>query len=562
MIQIRVLKKYRKNIIIMSLSVIVSVAVIFGTASMQMAKSQKGMTCAELAALSFSDVTISSTELVPAGQLVVPGSFNTPPKVYDMPEYCKVAATLKPRSDSEIKMQLWLPTGWNGYYMTAGGSGWAGDIQNQDMIPAVQNGFATMNTDTGHSGGAGTWIFNEDKLQDYAGRAIHESTVLSKKITKMFYGKAPKASFMVGCSLGGLQTMKAIQEYPYDFNAVVAGSPHFAMTRYNASQVWPGWLVAKDSEKTIPSSAWSWIHEAVLDKCDGSIDGLKDGLVDDPMTCDFDPYSLVCELGQTEKCLTEKQAGYLKQIYDGPVYQDTGELINRGLPIGAEAVSTDMSSFTPNPKPFFFDLHKWLYFGLYNYLDCVNKGGDPETCAVAPNAKISDLTYTDDIRWTEENINPLLNAEDPDLKQFFKHGGKLIMWVGTGEFTNFGEHVAYLNKVRRKVGSKTFNKSVRLFVVPGMGHCGGGACAADTFDKYGAILDWYENGEAPNVLDASHVVNGEVTFTRPLCAYPEWARYKGTGDPTLASSFECVRVDNPWLSEPHGKHNHHDGHKR
>ncbi len=524
--QIRVFQKCRKGFDMILVTAIVAMCVIFGATSSALAKGGHGMACSDLVTLSFPDAEITSAVIIPAAE--------------PLPEYCKVAATLTPRPDSVIKMELWLPTTeWNRYYHTAANGGWAGSIDTKGQTEAIKLGFATASTDTGHTGGAGSWVFIDDKLLDYGGRAIHETTVLAKKITKKFYGKAPRASFMSGCSLGGLQTMKAIQDYPKDFDAVVAGSPHFNMTRYNAAQVWPGWVITREPEKAIPTTAWSWIHAAVLDQCDGSADGLKDGIVDDPLKCRFDPCSLICKDGQTEKCLTEKQAEYLQQIYGGPVYQDTGKSINPGVLLGAKQ---DLSSFTPIAKPFFFDLHKWFYFGVI-------EGQNP------PTAKISDLTFTDDIRLTEEIMAPIVDAYNPDLRAFFAHGGKLMMWIGTGEYTNFSAHLAYLHKVRRIVGHKTFDKSVRLFVVPGMGHCGGGDCAADTFEKLETIVDWHQTGDAPDVLDASHVVNGTVTFTRPLCAYPKWARYNGSGDPTKAENFTCVPVEEPYPH--HGKPGHH-----
>ncbi len=474
----------------------------------------KGMDCGKLATLKFPDTTITSAKVVPAdGKL---------------PEYCKVAATLTPRPDSEIKLEVWLPTSqWNGYYHTAANGGWAGQIDTRGQTAAVKLGFATASTDTGHTGDAGEWCFNKDKLLDFGGRAIHETTVFAKKITQLFYGKAPKASFMSGCSLGGQQTMKAIMDYPDDFDGVVAGSPHMFMTAYNAAQVWPAWLIVPpngDPDKFIPLDDYKWIHEAVLEKCDGTVDGLKDGIVDDPLKCDFDPFSLVCKEGQTSRCLTKKQAEYLKQIYAGPVYQDTGESIYPGPLPGNELYWTTFTQ--PNPRRFFFDMFKWLYFGL--------RFGDP-------SKDFNAMTYKDDIRWVQNNVAPIIDADNPDLRPYFNHGGKLMMYIGTEEYENYSAHVVFLNKVRDIVGTEAFEKFVRLFVVPGMHHCGGGDNACDTFPKLETIVHWYETGSAPDVLDAAHVdrKTGETSFNRPLCAYPETARYKGSGDPSKAENFVC-----------------------
>ena len=549
MIQIGFLGKNRKNIIMILVSVIVTCAVIFGTASMQVAKSKKGMSCEELAGLSFPDVTITSTEIV-AGDLTVvtDTSRGTKTTFTDLPEFCRVQATLTPRENSEILMEVWLPTGWNGYYLTTGNSGWAGTVNYGDVVEGLKYGFASASTDTGHVGGAGPWVLVQDQLIDYGGRAIHETTVLAKQITRKFYGKTPEASFMKGCSLGGGQTMKAIQDYPKDFDAVVAGSPHMFMSVFNAEQVWPSWLLSKDYSKFIPEADYVWIREKVMNQCDGNIDGLKDGIVDDPQTCNFDPYSLVCPSGEYTAgvCLSTKQAEYLAQLYEGPVYQDTGELIYPGFTYGNEVYWWTFVNYPPAPyKMFFFDMHKWLYYAA--------KNNDPDPSEFG----IADLTYTDDIRWIEDNMADIVDAYNADLRPFFKHGGKLMMYIGSEEAENYKVHLDYLGEVRKIVGPKVFEKSVRMFVVPGMHHCGGGDSCADTFDKLGAMLDWHENGEAPDVLDASKVVNGAVTFARPLCAFPYWARYKGTGDTTLASSFECLRVENPYPYTKHDNDGHH-----
>jgi len=415
-------------------------------------------------------------------------------------------------------MEVWLPTsGWNGNYHTVGNSGWAGTIQYRGLIDTIQRGYATASTDTGYTQPGGTWaIGHPEKVKDYGGRAIHEITVKAKAVAKAFYGKAPAASFMTGCSLGGLQTMKAIQDYPEDFDAVVAGSPHFNMTRFNAYQIWPSWLLSRDPDKFIPKEKLDLIHKVVLGQCDGS-DGLKDGIVDDPLTCDFKSASLICKGEETSECLTKKQAEFLQQLYDGPVLQSTGQSINPGPLLGNE--STWSFSIPPKPVGVALDLFKYLVFE-------------------DPNWDFRTMDYDKDIILTEKKVAPVINADNPDLSAYFDRGGKLMMYIGSYESTNYTAHLGYIDRVRKTVGAKKTDSSVRVFIVPGMYHCGGGI-GADTFEKLGTIEQWHKTGTAPDVIDASHVEDGKVLFTRPLCAYPKTARYNGSGDPSKAENFTC-----------------------
>jgi feruloyl esterase len=519
MSDIRVGRKSRRGRILGLAASILVIGTLLGLTSSARAG---GMACSDLVGLNLPGAKVTAADVVkksafqwPAGS-EVPRGFQLDPA--SLPEFCRVAATLTPSEDSVIKMEVWLPTsGWNGKYHTVANGGWGGSIQYRGLIETVKRGYATASTDTGHTEPGGSWaIGHPEKVKDYGGRAIHETTLKAKAIATAFYGKAPAASFMTGCSLGGLQAMKAIQDHPEDFDAVVAGSPHFNMTRHNAAQIWASWLLSRDPEKLVSKEKLDHVHKVVLEQCDGS-DGLKDGIVDDPLTCGFKPSSLTCKGDDTPECLTRKQADFLQQVYDGPVYQSTGESINPGPLVGNE--STWSFSIPPKPPGVAVDLFKYLVFE--------DAGWD-----------FSKMDYDSDIVLTEKKVAPVINAQNPDLSAFFNRGGKLMMYVGSYEHTNYTAHLGYVEKVRRTVGAAKTDESVRVFIVPGMYHCGGGI-GADTFEKLGTIERWHETGKAPDVIDASHVEDGKVTFTRPLCAYPKTARYNGSGDPSKAESFSC-----------------------
>jgi feruloyl esterase len=515
----RVSRKCGKGFNMRLAASIVVVGAVLGAAGSALAQ---GMACNELVQLKLSQAKVTSAEIIKKGTFQWPATSQAPrgftldPEA--LPEFCRVAATLTPGEDSDIKMEVWLPTrNWNGNYHTVANVGWGGTIQYRGLIETMQRGYATASTDTGHATQDGSWaIGHPEKVKDYGGRAIHETTVKAKEIAKAFYGKAPAASYMSGCSLGGLQTVNAIQDYPEDFDAVVAGSPHINMTRYNAAQLWPSWLLSRDPEKSIPREKLDYIHKVVLEKCDGS-DGLKDGIVDDPLTCGFKPSSLLCKGAETSECLTKKQAEFLQQMYDGPVLQSTGKSINPGPLVGSES---NWSSFVqPKPLAVASDLFKYLVFE-------------------DPNWDFKTMDYDKDIILTEKKVAPVINADNPDLSAFFNRGGKLMMYLGSYEYTNYTAHLGYIDQVRKTIGAKKTDDSVRVFIVPGMNHCAGGI-GADTFEKLETIERWHETGKAPDVINASHVEDGKAIFTRPLCAYPKTARYQGSGDPSKAENFVC-----------------------
>jgi feruloyl esterase len=515
----RVGRKSRRRLDPDLAAAVVAVGAILGASGSAWAS---GMACGELLGLKLPQTEVTSAEVVRKGGFQwpatsqVPRGFELDPA--SLPEFCRVAATLTPSKDSDIKMELWLPTSdWNGKYHTVANGGWGGSIQYRGLIETVQRGYATASTDTGHTEPGGSWaIGHPEKVRDYGGRAIHETTAKAKAIATAFYGKAPAASLMTGCSLGGLQALRAIQDYPGDFDAVVAGSPHFNMTRHNAAQIWASWLLARDPEKLVSKEKLASVHKVVLEQCDGS-DGLKDGIVDDPLTCGFKPSSLICQGDERPDCLTRKQAEFLQQVYSGPVYQSTGESINPGPLVGNE--STWSFSIPPKPPGVAVDLFRYLVFE-------------------DPAWDFPKLDYDKDIVLTEKKVAPIINAENPDLSAFFNRGGKLMMYIGSYEHTNYTAHLGYVEKVRKTVGAAKTDESVRVFIVPGMYHCAGGI-GADTFDKLGAIERWQETGKPPDVIEAAQVRDGKVVFTRPLCAHPKTARYNGSGDPSKAESFSC-----------------------
>jgi feruloyl esterase len=250
-----------------------------------------GASCKELAKLTLPSTTITTADAVgaedwPAG---VTGHAGT------HPQFCRVAATLKPTSDSDIKVEIWMPADWNGDYQAVGNGGWSGSINYNAMVNAIAGGYATSSTDTGHSGSSASFALGHpEKLIDYAYRSEHAMTTLAKAVIGALYGDAPRYSYWNGCSAGGKQGLKEAQRYPGDFDGIVAGSPAANWTGRAAQAIWTAQAMHKDEASYIPTKKYAAIHAAVLKACD-RLDGVEDGVIENPARCSFDPVAMQCK---------------------------------------------------------------------------------------------------------------------------------------------------------------------------------------------------------------------------------------------------------------------------
>ena len=459
------------------------------------------------------------------GALPGPGAPGGPsgpgtPDTSKWPEFCRIAATLTPSSDSDIKIEVWLPTtAWNGKFIAAGNGGWAGSISYQGMAQMLAAGYATTSTDTGHTGNGGAFIIGHpEKFIDYTWRADHEMTVKAKALIKAFYGSEPKYSYWIGCSLGGQEALIEASKFPDDFNGIVSGAPLNPIVMFNADQLWPAWLIAKNPEKLIPGPMWTMIHEAVMKKCAAPVD-LKLGYLSDPNHCDFQPSSLACKPGQSgDSCLTAPQVEFLTQFYEGPKNPRTGAHIYHGQPKGGEL---DMlRGGGANPVGVAVDMYKYAVFQDVNW--------DWKT-----------LDYDKDIEKADKAVDPLFRAYPNQIAEYLKKGGKLLIHMGGTE--NFdGSDIIDLSVDSAKLAGAKYKDSIKLVEMPGMNHCGGGL-GCDQFDKIGTIDAWVTQGKVPDQIVATKQSNGQVVASRTVCAYPMVSRYKGTGSETDASSYVCAK---------------------
>ncbi len=498
--------------------------------------------CDGLKSLALPDATITAAEMVPAGPYTppAPGRGGPPPAAgrggqpapdappagraggppapqpIMLPAHCRVAALLKPSSDSTIEMEVWLPVeNWNGKFQMVGNGGWAGVISYPAMALALQDGYATASTDTGHKGANALFaIGHPEKLIDFAYRAVHETSVKSKAIVTAFYDCGPRLSDWNGCSTGGRQGLMSAQKFPEDFDGIVAGAPANYQTHLHAYDLGVAVPTLKDAASAVPRAKLDMLNAAVVAACDAQ-DGVKDGLLNDPRTCRFDPSTLLCRGGDAENCLTAAQLESVKRTY-APAKTKSGELVFPGKDPGSE---TGWNVLAGTQAPGVSVGSFQVAYGDANW-----------------DWRTFDLDR--DLKIVDEKVGSIVNAVNPDLQAFKARGGKLILYHGWNDTAiSAGNTVNYYSSVLAKMGPKQ-DDWVRLFMAPGMQHCGGGPGPSQV--NYVAALErWRESGIAPAQLLASRVTNNRVEMTRPLCPYPQVAKYKGVGSISDAANFEC-----------------------
>jgi feruloyl esterase len=513
-------------------------------------------TCENITSLKLPNTTIVSAITVPRGQFQVPAGpgadMQGPPHALDradepakLPAFCRVRITIAPA----IKMEVWMPAaGWNGDFEAVGNGGKAGSISYPAMATALKDGYATASTDTGHEGGENqtAWAFHHPELiADFAHIAIHDMTVTAIKVISSYYGTGPKFSYFNGCSTGGRQGLMEAQRYPDDYNGILSGAPVIGYTHLQAAHFSIALRTRKVPGSYFPPSKLPEINKSSVATCD-AIDGVRDGLIEDPLKCSFrnDPSALLCKGDESPTCLTATQLQTLKDIYAG--YGDPrGQVVYPGFMPGHETGWNLFTMAGADPSEPFTDESAVGAAGFFKYFVFDN-----------PNWNFLTWNYDKDMPFTDKKLASEINATDPDLKPFRAHGGKLLLYHGWTDpgvspletieyYENMVAHVsgtkanapghetpAFIDRIKNAEDFGT------LFMVPGMDHCGGGP-GPNMFDAFGSLVNWVEHDQAPRKIIASQMTDGAVSRTRPLCPYPMTAHYTGRGSTDDAANFEC-----------------------
>jgi len=493
-------------------------------ATIAAARPSDAATCESLLTLTLANTTITSARPVAPGPFTIPAgspvTVPNPASLGNLPAFCRVTATLTPTPGSDIKVELWLPSGgWNGKLQSVGNGAWAGVIPFPALGDAVQAGYAAAATDTGHVGNTATFVpGHPEKMIDYGYRAVHEMTVAAKALTAAFYGTGPARSYWNGCSTGGRQGLMEALRHPADYDGIIAGAPVNHRTHQLIAELWVAHAVHSSPASYIPPAKYPAIHRAAVDACDAT-DGLKDGLIDDPRQCRFDPKVLQCTSADEASCLTAPQVDAARRIYSPAVAPSTRKEIFPALQPGGELVWDALAG--PRPIPEAVEFFQYVVFN--------NPTWDFKTLDFDTAADQADKAAGD-----------ALNVIDPNLKPFFDRGGKLLLYHGwNDQFVSPINSINYYTSILEAPATKgRLQDSIRLFMAPGMNHCRGGE-GPNAFDAIGTLDRWVEKGQTPNRMDASHVTAGKIDRTRPLCAYPHVARYNGSGSLDEAANFTC-----------------------
>lgn len=491
--------------------------------AMSSTPSAEGTACEALTGVTLAAGRVTAASQITAGRFVPPSGRSS--EIFaTLPAFCRVQATLTPSSDSDIKVEVWLPAaGWNRKLQAVGNGGWAGTIDYAALAEALERGYAGTATDTGHSTDGASFAFGHpEKLIDYAYRSEHEMTVAAKVLVEAFHGAAPTRSYFNGCSTGGRQALVEASRYPNDFDGIIAGAAANPKAHLDAWRVWMAQAMLKTPESVIPASKYPAIHAAVLDTCD-LLDGVKDGVIEHPPACQFDPKSLQCQgPGGTDGpgCLTAAQVETARTIMGPATHRTTGELIFPGYEPGTEL---GWGRLLGGKEPYGVALEQFRYIVF-----------DPTW-----DWRTFDLER--DVAASNTAAGGLLAAVNPDLSAFAARGGKLLTYHGFADPSIAPQaSINFYKSARAATTAPATNQDwLRLFMVPGMGHCSGGD-GPDVFDMIPALEAWVEQGTPPAAVVASKITGGKVVRTRPLCPYPQVARYKGPGSIDEASSFSCT----------------------
>ncbi len=508
-------------------------------------------TCESLAGLKLPGTTITAAHTVAAGAFAPsPDSPAQPALAANykaLPAFCRVQGVIQPSNDSHIEFEAWMPSsGWNGKYQGLGNGGFAGSIGYSGLAAAVNSGYAGSSTDTGHkaiSTDAEWALGHPEKVADFDYRAIHETAEKAKEIVRTFYGNTLKRSYFSGCSNGGRQALMEAQRYPADYDGIIAGAPANFITHHLAGFIWDAQATEADPASYIPASKMPAIEAASVAACD-ALDGVKDGVIDDPTKCHFDPAPLLCKDSDSASCLTQPQLTALKKIYAGPSNSKDGQIFPGYLP-GGETGPGGWSAWITGPAP-----ARGLQFlfakGFFADMVYQDAAWDYRTFNFG-----RDVSVTDDRRARSAN------AMDPNLKPFKDRGGKLILYHGWSDAAIAPLNaVNYYQSVVSKMGPKDSADFLRLYMAPGMQHCLGGPGPNEFGATPGAETDprrsmsmalerWVESGAPPDqIIATKYKSDGNpasgVLRTRPLCPYPQVARYTGSGSTDDASNFTCV----------------------
>jgi len=500
--------------------------------------------CEDLGGLKLPDTEIKSAEMVAAGAFVGPGNVARP----DMAGFCRVVASVKADSDSDVAVEVWLPAQWNGVFHGNGSGGFGGSLAAgyAGMEEGLRRGYVSAVTDTGT---APATSLNGDPLtghprkwKDWGLLSTHVMTVTGKALAKAFYGRNAARAYYTGCSTGGQQGLIEAQYYPADYDGILVGAPVINRTWGHALAIWDWQAANKEPGRKLSDAKLALLHQAAVSRCGGKGNGLVgDAFIADAAACKFDPAVLSCKSEASDRCLTPGEVRTAKAYYSGPV-DTSGRALYYGWLPGSETPGRSGWGFLqspPNNEPAFDGLFKWVF---------------------GPSWDWTKFDFTRDMPKVDAMVGPSVNGvTSGHLNAFRARGGKLVMYQGMADtLVAPSQTIAFYRRQQKEFGAAT-QDFARLFLAPGVMHCGGGEgpnafngangatrrppTAAPDSDIFSAMTHWVEDDAAPSRIIATKYVDDApakgIAMQRPLCAFPQKAWYIG-GATQDAGSFTCA----------------------
>jgi hypothetical protein len=508
------------------------------------------MSCESLKSLNLPNATVTLAQEVTSGTFTPPDGTAA---VTGLPAFCRVAITVP----QAIHIEVWLPkAAWNQRYQGVGIGGYGGSVPYADMGQALVGGYATAGTDTGHTSKApvpvldGSFALNPDGslnwqlIEDFASRALHETALKAKGVISAFYGAPAKYSYWTGCSGGGRQALMSVQRFPEDYDGVLAGAPAINIDRFHPAELWPQIVMNQELGAPISNTKLNAVVSAAVAACD-AVDGVLDGVINDPRKCHYDPAASICKTGDDlTKCLTTQEANVVRKVWNGPT-DAKGKRLWFGLERGAALAPGPIALSGTPPFPITVD---WFRYWIKQ-----NAAFDWHT--------LKESDFEANFRLSQRKFNKVMGTDEDNLHPFRRAGGKVLIWHGEADLLIFprGSINYYMRVLEEGGGIKHVDDFARLFMAPGVGHCRagpgpnafgqGGALSTPLkpdadHDMLRAVVRWVEQGVAPDRIIATKYVNDSaaqgVVRTRPLCAFPKTAKWTGVGSTNDAANFVCV----------------------
>jgi feruloyl esterase len=525
-------------------------ALLFGCGMISPAAAGTPTSCESLSTFAYPNTKINYALSQPGGAYVAPDAWHL--AFTNLPPYCEVYATIAPTADSQINVRVWMPTkNYNGRYLGTGNGGYAGGFFQSELADGINRGFATANTDMGTAPAAGVnadaLVGHPEKWKDFGWRSTHLMTTFAQAVIGTFYGNPPAKSYFAGCSTGGQQALMEAERFPNDYNGILAGAPAFNRTHLHTVLVADYRATHQTLTSYIPLAKLDVVNSAVLAQCRKQDGGApNDPFLTDPRDCNFDPASIKCPAGDAPTCLNADQVAAMKVYYAGSTNLSTGASIVPGNARGSETSDPAALGFALNEsstEPTFDSLFKWV-FGL--------------------TWQWQTFDFNNAMATVDQVLAADLNANSTDLRPFVANGGKLILYHGFADplipsQTTINYYNALAQTMTGSANSFTqTQKFARLFMAPGMWHCNGGpgpnafggsiqqqAPSYDPkYDLLSALTQWVEGGAAPQSVIATKYLEDSaqsaISMQRPLCPYPLFPKYNGTGDAAVATSYTCT----------------------